>query len=280
MNKYKTLVVCKANKVIEASYKLSLNEQRLILACISQVDSTKYLTIADRFEVTAQDFSSLFNVSTNKSYQILKNVAEQLFERYVIIDNPDPDEVTLKCTKTRWISSIDYIPDKGKVALYFAPRMLPYLSLLQGQFTKYKLEHVGKMTSIYAIRTYELLMQWQSIGKREIALSDFKKLLQLDTKYERMDNFKSRVLEPAISDINQHSNLNVSWVQRKSGRNVTHLIFSFSEKSSSKPTPAAKEAKILGVSKSVIEQQARIGESWEEAARRIKAEKRTKHRAD
>lgn len=272
MKKTKALTVCKANKVIEASYKLTLNEQRLILACIGQVNSMKELTSADRFELTAQEFAKLFKVSEENAYQALKEVSEQLFERYVIIDNPDPEEPTLKYTKTRWISSIDYIPEKGKVAVYFAQRMLPYLSLLQGQFTKYKLEHIGKMTCVYAIRLYELLVQWQTVGKREIALEELKELLQLEDKYDRMNNFKARVLEPAISDINTHSNFNVSWKQRKSGRNVTHLIFTFAEKESTQEV-IVKEPKILGVAKSVIEKQAKIGESWEEAATRIKAER-------
>lgn len=272
MKKANLLTVCKANKVIEASYKLSLNEQRLILACIGQVNSMKELTSADRFELTAKEFAKLFNIKEDKAYQALKEVSEQLFERYVIIDNPDPEEPTLKYTKTRWISSIDYIPEKGKVAVYFAQRMLPYLSLLQGQFTKYKLEHIGKMTCVYAIRLYELLVQWQTVGKREIALEELKELLQLEDKYDRMNNFKARVLEPAISDINTHSNFNVSWKQRKSGRNVTHLIFTFAEKESTQEV-IVKEPKILGVAKSVIEKQAKIGESWEEAATRIKAER-------
>lgn len=272
MKKANLLTVCKANKVIEASYKLSLNEQRLILACIGQVNSMKELTSADRFELTAKEFAKLFNIKEDKAYQALKEVSEQLFERYVIIDNPDPEEPTLKYTKTRWISSIDYIPEKGKVAVYFAQRMLPYLSLLQGQFTKYKLEHIGKMTCVYAIRLYELLVQWQTVGKREIALEELKELLQLEDKYDRMNNFKARVLEPAISDINTHSNFNVSWKQRKSGRNVTHLIFTFAEKESTQEV-IVKEPKILGVAKSVIEKQAKIGESWEQAATRIKAER-------
>lgn len=272
MPKRNTLTVCKANKIIEASYKLSLNEQRLILACISQVNSIKALASTDRFELTAKQFAKFYAISEAKSYQVLQEISEQLFDRYVIIDNPDPDEPTLKYTKTRWISSIDYIPDKGKIALYFAPRMLPYLSLLQGQFTKYKLEHIGKMTSVYAIRLYELLMQWQSVGKREIELDSLKLILQLDEKYQRMDNFKARVLDPAIKDINLHSNLNVSWSQRKTGRNVTHLVFKFSEKVPLIPSNP-KEETILGVQKSIIEQHAKVGESWEQAARRIKAER-------
>ena len=267
----KNLTVCKANKVIEAGYKLSLNEQRVVLACISQVNSVEELFKTDRFELTAKEFSRLYGIEEDKAYQSLKEIAEQLFERYVIIDNPDPDEPTLKYTKTRWISSIDYIPEKGKIAVYFALRMLPYLGQLKGKFTSYKLEHIGKMNSIYAIRLYELLVQWQSTGKREVEIDWLKKQFEIEDAYDRMFDLKKYVIDPAIKDINEHSNLQVSWTQRKSGRRVTHLTFYFSEKEPVETKAKEKEKRIGGVKVSEIEKLARPGESWEEAARRIKA---------
>jgi plasmid replication initiation protein len=268
------LMVCKSNKVIEAGYKLNLNEQRLILLCISKVNSTKPLLASERFEVTAKEFAEKFKINEDKAYQTLKETAEQLFERYVIIDNPDPDMPTLKQTKTRWISSIDYIPDMGKVSVYFAQRMLPYLSQLKGNFTFYILENISDMNSIYAIRLYELLMQWKTTGKREIEIDWLKKQFELDASYERMDNLKRRIIEPAVKDINTHSNYQVSWEQRKTGRKVTHLTFTFTEKQPLTPekpkrTAKPKEKMILGVTVSEIEKLARAGESYEQAAARI-----------
>ncbi len=233
----KNLTVCKSNKVIEAGFKLNLNEQRLILSCIAKVNSTKPLLATERFEVTAKEFSSLFGISEDKTYQTLKEVAEQLFERYVIIDNPDPTDKTLKYTKTRWISVINYHPDAGKVSLVFSPFMIPYLSELKGQFTYYELENISNMSSVYGIRLYELLMQWKTAGYREIEIEWLKRQFELDESYNRMDNLKARVLTPAIKDINKHSNFNVTWEQRKTGRRVTHLIFTFHEKQAT-PTSA------------------------------------------
>ena len=270
---HKNLTVCKANKVIEAGYKLSLNEQRVVLACIGQVDSTKKLLVTDEFELSAKDFAKLFSVSDENAYQALIDVTKSLFNRYVVLDNPYPDRPKVKRLEMRWISSIKHLPDDGKVILMFAQDIFPYLSELKNTFTKYKLEHIGKMTCIYAIRLYELLAQWQSVGKREVELDWLKKQFQLDESYDRMDNFKSRVLDPAVKDINDHSNFQVSWTQRKTGRRVTHLIFTFSEKQPAKAKNPDKEKMICGVAISEIKKYARIGESWEQAAMRIKAEK-------
>lgn len=270
---HKSLTVCKANEVIEASYRLSLNEQRVVLACIGQVNSMEELLITDEFELSAKDFAVLYGISEDRAYSELQEVAKNLYQRSLTIYNPDPSRPKLKKIETRWISSIGYMPDEGKISVCFAKKLLPYLSEIQGSFTRYKLEHVGKMTCIYAIRLYELLMQWKTTGVREVEIDWLKKQFQLDDGYGRMFDLKKRVIEPAVKDINIHSNYKVAWTQRKTGRRVTHLIFTFSEKQSSKPVKVNEE-KVLGVPKSVIEREAKIGESWEQAARRIKAEKR------
>jgi plasmid replication initiation protein len=269
----KYLTVCKANQVIEASYRLTLNEQRVVLACIAQIQSDEALLTTAKFELSAKEFAELFSLSEKRAYLALVDVAESLFRRYVVIDQPFSHDRSVTQLKVHWISSIQYKQDMGKIVLCFSQDMLPYLSKLKGQFTRYKLEYIGNMTSVYAIRLYELLMQWKTTGKREVELAWLKKQFQIEEQYAEMADFKKRVLLPAVADINEHSDYKVSWDQRKTGRNVTHLIFTFSEKPSNKPAPPVREPKIFGVSKSVIEKQARIGESWEDAARRIKAEK-------
>lgn len=239
----KNLIVYKANQVVEASYRLSLNEQRVVLACIGQVQSKEALLVTDQFELSAKDFANLFSVSDDRAYHALVEVAESLFNRYVVIDNPFPDRPKVKRLKTRWISSIYYLNDDGKITLTFAKDMLPYLSELKGSFTKYELEHVGKMTCIYAIRLYELLMQWKTTGKREIEIDWLKKQFEIEDKYAAMKDFKMYVIDPAVKDINTHSNYQVAWTQRKTGRRVTHLTFTFAEKQPLKPKKAKTTAK-------------------------------------
>jgi plasmid replication initiation protein len=230
MNENKKLTVYKANDVIEAGYKLTLNEQRVVLACIAQVHSKEALLITDEFELSAKDFAQLFSVSDDNAYQALIEVTESLFNRYVVVDNPYPDRPRVKRLKMRWISSIKYIPDEGRAILSFSKDMLPYLSELKGKFTRYDLEHIGNMTSIYGIRLYELLMQWQTTGTRTVEIDWLKKQFEIEDKYAAIKDLKKYVIDPAVNDINKNSNYNASWTQRKTGRRVTHLTFEFSEK--------------------------------------------------
>lgn len=275
----KKLVVYKSNEVIEAGYKLSLNEQRTVLACIGQVNSKEELLKTDEFELSAKDFAKIFGVSDKTAYEALIEVTDSLFNRYIVINNPFPHKPNITHLKTRWISSIYYAENEGKITLCFAEKILPYLSQLEGTFTKYELKHIGNMTSIYAIRLYELLMQWKTIGKREIEIDWLRKQFEIENLYPAMCDFKKRVIDPAVKDINTHSNFAVAWEQRKTGRKVTHLIFTFAEKQpepkpEENPTkPKAKGKMINGVIESELTAKARRGESYEDCAERVKREK-------
>lgn len=282
------LTVVKSNKVVEASYMLSLAEQRVLLACIAQIDSTAVLTEEYRFEVTASgvaDLAGLENLSN--TYRDLKKASEKLYERSVIIDDPDPDNPKITQRKTRWISTIDYVPGEGKVVLSFAFGIIPYLSQLSREFTKYKLKHVARFESVYSIRLYELLVQWNSSGEREIEVEWLKNQFQVGEKYSRLVDLKKRVIDPAVEEINKHSNLWVRYGQRKSGRTITHFQFQFGPKDKpqlldkkqlteeeinrqAKPgeTKAAVIARLTGTS---IADFAKPGESFDQAIERKKS---------
>ena len=263
-------LVVKANKLIEASYYLTLNEQRLILLAITKVRRDSALYTHDEFVISAEDWISIFQVEPKNAYRDLQAISRQLFERYITIESTRGNPLV-----TRWISSIEYLAKDGKLVITFAQNILPFLTVLEKEFTKYRLEFVSKMTSIYAVRLYELLVQWNSTGTREIELDWLKKTFQITETYAEIRNFKARVLEPAITQINTHSDLTVSYTQRKTGRVVTHFTFVFSPKAAVKPKGSIKKkppvgATINGVLKADIERLARAGESYDQAAERIK----------
>jgi plasmid replication initiation protein len=248
------LTVVKSNKVVEASYMLTLAEQRVLLACIAQIDSTAVLTDEYCFEITATAVAELAGLENlANTYRDLKKASEKLYERSVTIDDPDPDNPKITQRKTRWISSIDYVPGEGKVVLRFSIGMIPYLSQLSREFTQYKLKHIARFESVYSIRLYELLVQWSTVGEREIEVEWFKRQFQVSDKYSRVVDLKKRVVDPAILEINEHSNFWVTYSQRKSGRVVTHFQFKFGLKNPPKEKKQLTDAE--------INRQARPGET-------------------
>ena len=126
------------------------------------------------------------------------------------------------------------------IQLRFATDMIPYITRLEVEFTRYKLGQVVNMTSLHAIRLYELLIQWGSVGKREIEIKWLKEKLMLEGQYPAIKDFKKWVVDVSINQINEHSDLTAEYTQRKTGRNVTHLTFTFDYKPGTKPEPTAK----------------------------------------
>jgi len=235
---------------------LSLAEQRVLLACIAQIDSKAVLTEQYRFEVSAGEIVDLIGLDNfSNAYRDLKKAAERLYERSVIIDDPDPDDPKIAQRKTRWISSIDYVPGEGKLVLSFSLGIIPYLSQLSREFTQYKLKHVARFESVYSIRLYELLVQWSSAGEREIEVEWLKRQFQVADKYDRVVDLKKRVIDPAVEEINKHSNLWVKYGQRKLGRTITHFQFQFGLKDK----PQALDRKQL--TEDEINRQAKPGET-------------------
>jgi len=110
------------------------------------------------------------------------------------------------------------------------------ITRLEKHFTSYQIQQVTQLTGKYAIRLYELLIAWREIGKvPQIELSEFRAKLGVeDDEYKAMNHFKSRVLEPSIKQINQYTDITVSYEQRKRGRTITGFSFKFKQKSQPK----------------------------------------------
>jgi plasmid replication initiation protein len=268
--------VTQANKLIEASYHLTLAEKRVLLALLAQVHSHPDASAIDPYTpltVTAGGIADMVGIPTKKAYELLADAVERLAERWVIINNPDPEDPDLERTRTRWVTAIDYRSGRGEIRTYFAPKIIPYITQLSSEFTRYRLQYVASMTSVYAIRLYELLIQWQGAGEREVEVDWLKDKFQIAGKYPRMYDFKKFVLQPAIDQINEHSNLWVRWGQRKVGRQVVALQFQFGLKQSKETNEAITETNQppRKLTRTYIEKHARPGETWEQAAARLRA---------
>ena len=225
-------LVVKDNALINASYNLDLVEQRLILLAIVEArGSGRGINANDPLEVHAESYINQFNVARQTAYQALKDACKDLFARqfsYQEINKRGNVENVL----SRWVSEIRYIDDEATVKLIFAPAIVPLVTRLEEQFTKYELQQISNLSSAYAVRLYELLIAWRSTGQTPvIELTEFRnKIGVLDDEYTRMGNFKDRVLNLAIAQINEHTDITVKYEQHKKGRNISGFSFSFKQK--------------------------------------------------
>ena len=231
----KTELVVKDNALINASYNLDLVEQRLILLAIVEArESGKGINANDPLTVHAESYINHFSVHRNTAYQALKDACKDLFARQFSYQEQRPKGVAN--ITSRWVSQIAYIDNSATVELIFAPSIIPLVTRLEEQFTSYELKQVSGLSSAYAIRLYEVLIAWRSTGKTPIIeLSDFRqKLGVLEGEYSRFNNFKVRVLDPAIKQINEYTDITVKAEQHKKGCSVSGFSFKFKQKQQAK----------------------------------------------
>ena len=226
--------VTKSNALIEANYRLTLMESRLLLICIGRIDSRLPLDDQRIFVVKASEFQARFGVGREKAYECLKEIADRLFERKVVLQDPATGKVD---DKIRWVSRCKYIEGQGAVQLHFAPEILPYISEIRANFTSYSLEAVSKFTSTFAIRLYEILDQYRSRGKRITSIEDLRHYLDCTDSFERFSDFERWVVKVGVDQINEHSDLRVTYRKIKQGRAVSHIEFALVR---AEPIPSRK----------------------------------------
>lgn len=223
-------LIVKDNSLIQSSYSLDIVEQRLILLAIVQARETKKgLTENSLLEVHASSYINTFNVEKHTAYTVLKDASKSLFDRYVTYHDTNPKTGKDRSFHCRWVNKIGYEDSSGTVYLRFTPEIVPLITRLEENFTKYKIEQISKLTSIYAIRLYELLIQWRTVRKTPIFdLDIFRSQLGVeDGQYKTMCNFKQFVLDFALKQINQFTDIIAKYEQHKSGRRITGFSFTF-----------------------------------------------------
>ena len=249
-------LVVKDNALINASYNLDLVEQRLILLAIVEArESGKGINANDPLEVHAEGYINQFGVHRNTAYQALKDACNDLFARQFSYQKIN-ERGNIENYRSRWVSEIGYVDNEAVVKLIFAPAIVPLITRLEEHFTKYELQQVSNLSSAYAVRLYELLIAWRSTGSTPvIELSDFRQRIGvLDTEYKRMERFKTSVLELAIKQINEHTDITVKYEQHKKGRSISGFSFTFKQKKKDNPS-IERDPDTLGLSSKMTDAQ-------------------------
>ena len=235
-------LIVKDNALITASHKLGEVEQRLILLAILKgrefCDSVEQLK-GKELIIHADDYMQTFGVDRSVAYKALKQAVMGLFDAkwgYKYINDKGNKVVRYE----RFTQSAQYVEGEGTVSFRFADAIIPMLVELEKRFTSYEIEQVAELTSSYAMRLYEFFMQHldKKTGKGwlEISLDDLRfRFGLLPTEYQAMKDFKKRVLELSLKQINTKTDLSATYTQRKQGRIIVGFRFEFERKTNAKP---------------------------------------------
>lgn len=231
----KNYIVSQSNDLVLATYTMTTKEKQLLLACISQIDSregAREITKQTKFTITVEQIRDVFyNKSERNLFRDLSEVSSRLQDRKATIHISEGDKLV-----TNFVSAVRFQKPKGRVILTFAEDILPYLTELKANFTKYRLIEISQLSSTHAIRLYELIVCWTGLYsyKEEFELDEFRYIMGVAGKYKQFGHLKETVIDKAIDEINEHTNFNVSIEYRKVGRSFVSLTLSFHKKSLAK----------------------------------------------
>ena len=239
-------LVVKSNKLVQALQTLTLSETRLLqLAIVDARETGQGLSAEEPLELNASRYATAFNVSPDAAYLALVEAEDSLFKRQFTITNEDG---TL--TKSRWIQDANYRKGEGRILVTLTRVVIEHVTKIDGfeqYFTSYHLKKTSDFKSVYAVRLYELLMQWKSVGKTPIyELNKFRSQLGIGVnEYDRMEAFKRRVLDIAIKQINELSDITVKYEQHKKGRAISGFSFAFKQKKTNQPIADKRDPNTL-----------------------------------
>ncbi len=219
-------IVCKSNVLIEASYRLTAQEQWIILFLTSLIKNND--EDFKEYSISVKDFSTLAGISHKGEYQEIKEITRKLIGRvFTINEPPGPLQVS-------WLSSARYIDGKGTVTLRFDPGLKPYLLQLKNRFTKYNLPIVMSLKSSFSIRIYELLKQYERIGHRDFSLPELRERLGIEmSEYPFYGNFKAKIILVAQRELKAKTDISFEFEEIKVGRSVGKIRFYIKSKTAS-----------------------------------------------
>ena len=239
-NKYElsemaTDLVVKSNRLNMAIQNLTLPELRIIqLAIVDARETGNGLSTDTPLRIDAMRYAEAFETTRQNAYNRMKEAEETLFNRrFTFLDSEG------KTVKSRWIQRVRYLDDEGAIELAFTLDVVKGITRLDGAeefFTQYLLSQTSNLNSVYSVRLYELLIQWKTAVKTPVfELSLFRGQMGLnDGEYKAMNDFKKRVLDLAVNEINEKTDLTVSYTQEKKGRLIHGFKFTVKQKEKTK----------------------------------------------
>lgn len=219
--------VVQANNLISGKQSLSLNGAKILRTAIMQIqredDELK------PYILTTGELAELLHITKDNIYRVIHVVSDELMGSYAEARADFGEKKKFK--KINWVSFCEYDSEVG-FAIKLNSDMKPYLLNLKERYTQYTLDNILAMKSVYGVRIFELInerIKTRLIARKgtdvEMSLQYIRECCDCEKKYERFSQFKTRVLDRAVEEINRVTLYNVSYDYIKQGKTVVGVTF-------------------------------------------------------
>ena len=218
-------IAVKSNYLVEAKYRLSLQEMQIALWLLTQIKAEDEDFCPH--ELGVSNLAQMLGVEVDGKYAKIRAVTKNLMRRVLEIYDPEKDEYL----QVNWISSALYKRKSGTVILEFDPKLKPHLLQLKTNFTKISIIDTLKLKSIFSVRILELLLQYEHVGDRSITVNTLKDRLSIgQEQYKKYNDLKKYVLLRARDEITKKTKYNVDFSEIKESRKVVAIHWTITQK--------------------------------------------------
>lgn len=224
-------VVAQSNALISAHYKqnYTIQEQRTVLWVISEIHKEDYFNGQYKnksIRISSQKYAEIMGISVKNVYRDAKEIGERLMSKVLKLETEKGWEMF------HWFSSMEYIKTEAVIDVVVSNKVIPHIIDLKSNFTKFKLNNILFLNSSYAIKLYQILAQFKSLGVRTIQLDDLRSMLGIELlkTYQLYGKIKSKILEISKKEINKNTDLTISYIEIKKGRKVDSIKFTITDK--------------------------------------------------
>jgi len=218
-------LVVKRNDFIQKSrHQLSLQEQKIVLYIISKVKPGDTSFTEQTFSIAEFCRFCGIDETSGKNYSDIKDTLGKLLSRFVWVKLDDGSETSL-----RWIDKATISARSGLIRLRLDEDLRPFLLLLSEHYTLYEMRYTLAMKSQYSIRLYELLKSYLYRKSIVFDIEELKRLLNAEN-WVRSNDVKRKVLDIAIREINEYTDVAVQYHFQKEGKRFVRVCFDISRK--------------------------------------------------
>lgn len=249
-------VVSTLSSMPQASYLLDINLEKLMYCAITiihkhEMDNNADFNPRDKVSITAENFYQLLyedvidKPNSNEAdaarlkkthMQNVRRIMERAYERFtsspvMLVKVPDsdiPEKVTM-------IQKLHYEPKTKVFSIQFAEEFFRFFyNLLKDKnnsFNRHELKQIMKMNSYYSLRLYRVFNSelWRT-NSLILSCDELRRMFLKENQYRQHSHFRTRVIEPAIEEINSLTNLQVKHTYIKNGDSIDAIQFNFNYK--------------------------------------------------
>ncbi|WP_017283501.1 replication initiation protein [Helicobacter pylori] len=248
VKKSQKYLITQDNRFIYAKYgDTTANELKFFYYVISKLNS-----ISDKdFELHEVPISEILgevldHENLDANYLYIKNLCRSLSKRILEDETLVFDPVTNKKEEMFEVMAIfkriQYLKRKAVICYQLNDYLKPYLLGLRKNFTQIPLQHILPIRSGYAIRIYQMLLSELKQNRNEVTryLIELQDVLCVPKSFYAWINFKRRVLEPSIKEINATTDIIASYTTKKQRQKITEIVFEICYKDLQKRKDQAK----------------------------------------